>query len=88
VNSEGTLKHEYGHFLQEQAYGPQKYITAVFAPSATYNLLSRRFSSLNSNYYNMPWEYNADIRGGVNRGYASWSKIISTVYFGMQRVLP
>ena len=88
VSSEETLKHEYGHYLQEREYGCVKYISAVFVPSATYNLLSRYSTSLSANYYNMPWEYNADIRGDVNREHATWSETVSTVYFIIQRFLP
>ena len=88
VKSSETLKHEYGHFLQERQYGSIKYISTVFYPSATYNGLSRLFPSLNHNYYNMPWEYDADMRGDVNRSHASWSGIISDIYFAVQRILP
>ena len=88
VSSAETLKHEYGHFLQEQEFGCGKYISAVFIPSAAYNLLSRKNPVLNDNYYNMPWEYDADIRGGAQRDHAPWSETISTAYFEILRKLP
>ena len=88
VKSSETLKHEYGHYLQEKQYGTVKYISAIFIPSATYNGLSRLFPDLNYNYYNMPWEYDADKRGNVNRDHASWSDSFADGYFAIQGMLP
>ena len=76
-----TLKHEYGHILQEKELGPVNYIIQVFAPSVTYNLISRYDDALLDNYYSMPWEYDADMRGGVKRNHASWAEDIATEYF-------
>ena len=80
-----TLNHEYGHILQEKEFGTKKYIGVVFVPSATYNLLSRYSDSLRDNYHNMPWEYDADMRGGVNRGYAPWAQTVSNIYWAVWR---
>ena len=59
-----TLNHEYGHIVQERLLTTPKYIESVFVPSAFYNLLSR---FIDIDYYNQPWEYDADMRGGVTR---------------------
>ena len=75
------LNHEYGHILQERELGLYKYIHMIAIPSVTYNLLSRRSKVLNDNYYNMPWEYDADIRGNVSRSHMVWSKPLTELYY-------
>ena len=80
ASKERLLNHEYGHVLQEQEIGTPQYLAAVFVPSATYNLLSRKNPVLDQNYYNMPWEYDADVRGGVDREHASWAEGLSFIY--------
>ena len=77
------LRHEYGHILQEREYGETKYLLIVAMPSVTYNLISRGNKAASDNYYNMPWEYDADIRGNVNRPHAVWAQPFSVVYFGV-----
>ena len=77
------LRHEYGHILQERKYGKTKYLLIVAVPSVTYNLISRGNEAASNNYYNMPWEYDADIRGNVNRPHAEWAQPFSAVYFGV-----
>ena len=73
-----TLNHEYGHILQEKELGTKNYISAVALPSVVYNALSRESDILRRNYYNMPWEYDADRRGGVYRSdYAWWAERVS-----------
>ena len=74
------LNHEYGHILQEREFGTVKYLAAIFVPSVAYNFASRYSPSLNQNYYNMPWEYDADARGGVNREHSVWARNISNLY--------
>ena len=75
------LNHEYGHSLQEKQYGTLEYIFKVAIPSVTYFFLSDYSTALDENYHNMPWEYDADMRGGVNRGYSSWADEASKGYF-------
>ena len=79
------LNHEYGHVQQEKELGTVKYLIAVFIPSAMYNLASRCDSSLSKLYYSMPWEYDADARGGIDRGYESWAESVSKRYFDFWR---
>ena len=82
--SENTLRHEYGHSLQEKEMGTGLYIVAVAMPSITYNIMSRNNDTLYMNYYNMPWEYDADRRGrvhGRNGYYAEWAQRVSDIYF-------
>ena len=62
--------------------GTAKYLSSVFVPSATYNLLSRYNIDLYNNYYNMPWEYDADMRVNVYReDHSSWANWVADLYF-------
>ena len=79
--TETSLQHEYGHILQEQYLGAANYINYVFVPSALYNLFSRFNDNLHNNYYNMPWEYDADIRGQAERNHDDWAEVLSELYF-------
>lgn len=54
-----TIKHEYGHLVQEKKYGELFYIIYVAIPSITHR------ESDPIKYYSYPWEYGADIYGGV-----------------------
>lgn len=59
-----------------------KYFITVFAPSSIYNLMSRESTTLHDNYFNMPWEYNADLRGGVDRGERDiWVEVVNIMYW-------
>ena len=61
-----TVKHEWGHTQQERILGTPLYIIRVVIPS-----LYGYFNTPYDEYYSQPWEYSADILGGVNRkGYA------------------
>lgn len=54
----------------------------VAIPSMCYNLASRGNDTLLNNYYNMPWEYDADSRSKVNRGDSpTWAEPIRDKYF-------
>ena len=76
-----ALDHEYGHFLQEQEMGTVAYFFDVGIPSIIYNLISRSNKVVRLNYYNMPWEYDADMRGGVIRKHAEWAKALNETYW-------
>jgi len=79
-----TLKHEYGHILQEREMGTGLYVVAVAIPSVTCYFMSKNNEFLETNYYNMPWEYDADRRGrvyGRDGYYAEWAEEASQKYF-------
>ena len=67
-----SLAHERGHREQSRLLGPV-YLLAVGIPSAACNLTDRWFhrdwDDLERNvwYYTLPWEADADERGGVHR---------------------
>jgi RHS repeat-associated protein len=80
------LNHEYGHILQEKELGTLKYFFAIAIPSVTFNLLSDYSDFLKNNYYNMPWEYDADMRGGVSRPqHNKYADYISKLYMCLWR---
>ncbi len=60
-------------------------------PSVIYNGLTRVESSwfnstwMYDNYYNMPWEYNADLNSGIVRPeHKPWAKGIHDLYWGIK----
>jgi hypothetical protein len=62
--------------------GTGAYLVAVAIPSMIVNLLAREEDSFfEKNYYNMPWERNADERGGVTRNYSSWADSLASLWF-------
>ena len=85
-----TLKHEYGHILQERVLGMGKYIQHIALPSVIYNLMARKSAVLSENYFNTPWEKGADILGRIeNReGDAVWSYDLAILYFAYSILVP
>jgi len=79
-NNVDILNHEYGHVLQARERGIRMYVASVFIPSATYNFFSRGNTLLSENYYNMPWECSADIRGQVEWEHPIWAEILGILY--------
>ena len=59
-----TLKHEYGHSVQENLLG-KAYIISVAIPSALYCGYDMLTDGSSFDYYSMPWERTADWLGGV-----------------------
>jgi len=59
-----TIKHEFGHSIQERILG-FSFWTTVAIPSMLYFKFG---SSEDIDYYSTPWERTADWLGGVNRG--------------------
>ncbi len=57
-----TVQHEYGHYRQLEELDYAKYTVYVAIPS-----LIGYWSDV-ENYYSQPWEYGADLYGGVDRG--------------------
>ena len=75
-----TVKHEYGHTKQFFSMGILGYAVCVAVPSISCNLLDR-MNLLQYDYYSSPWEYDADMYGGVNRGnYESWADVVNKIY--------
>ena len=85
LKTKHTLNHEYGHILQEQEMGTFKYFFIVAIPSVSFNYLSLNTKyHTEEYYYNLPWEYDADIRGGVTRDYhKSWAGNARDWYFNI-----
>ena len=74
-----TVRHEYGHTLQLEEMGILSYTTFVVAPSIVCYWLDEA-GSLDAHYYSLPWEYEADIYGGV-KGRAGYSSSVKQSYF-------
>ncbi len=56
-----TVRHEYGHCVQLDEVGMLKYLVFVAGPS-----VKGYWSGLSdSAYYSQPWEYGADMYGGL-----------------------
>lgn len=88
ANRERILNHEYGHTLQEKEIGIAHYVIGVAIPSSTFFKLAKKYELIDNNYYNLPWEYDADMRGGVVRDHADWANIISKFYMGIWKNTP
>ena len=85
VNSTSVVRHEYGHTQQLEALGLTTYLSTVVLPSTVCFHLTQAGVLPHENYYNYPWEYKADQFGDVTRDYASWSYIVSNIYWQMSR---
>ena len=66
VTDADLVKHEYGHKLQRKKLGFFKYIGKIFVPSFLCHKLMLK-KKLPYSYYSLPFEYEADILGGVKR---------------------
>ena len=81
-----TLDHEYGHILQEKELGTGLYFAAVALPSVSCNYIPVLNKYAAEYYYSLPWEYDADMRGGVDRGdYQPWAEKYREKYFDLFR---
>ena len=81
------LNHEYGHTLQQEEIGTIRYLSYVALPSIVINVVSRKSKVIADNYYNFPWEYDADMRGGVYRPeHNSFSAFSSALYWSIIRM--
>lgn len=70
------VRHEYGHFLQYQKIGVVKYTIGVGVPS-----LICFWSGVDyGTYYSLPWEYGAELYGGVMREEYKYGKYANTVH--------
>ncbi len=78
-----TLNHEYGHILQERELGTGRYFVQVAIPSVIGCVLYNSGNDfIRANYFNLPWERDADRRGNVTRDeHTPESIVISFGYF-------
>ena len=67
-----TIKHEWGHFVQEKYYGELLYLIYIAYPSVTHRGVNYYYY-----YYSQPWEYGADAFGGV-KGYPHYTSDASS----------
>lgn len=77
-----TLNHELGHIQQYEELGFVKYMEFIAIPSMCYNLVSRCNDVIYDNYFNMPWEYDADKRVNIDRdAHSTWAESVRDIYF-------
>ena len=76
-----TVKHEWGHTVQQSLIGTPKYMTRIAAPS----VISCIVNPSSKTYYSLPWERSADFFGGASRttGYHAGSDVVAGLYLIM-----
>lgn len=76
-----TIKHEWGHTVQQSLIGTPKYITRIAVPSVVGCIINPSSRT----YYSLTWERSADLFGGVNRsdGYYEDSDVEAVLYLIM-----
>ncbi|WMJ23151.1 hypothetical protein RBG61_00400 [Paludicola sp. MB14-C6] len=83
------VKHEYGHTIQFDKMGPVDYVKYVAIPSVTYYNLTKNGKVPHELYYNMPWEYQAELYGNVTeRDHEPWANKVNKIYSDLVNVLP
>lgn len=78
-----TLKHEYGHYVQEQELGTVAYLIGIFAPSALCSAYSNYKYISDEKYYSLPWEITAESFGDVHRSiqYVDGAQTRGNIYY-------
>ena len=81
-DADQILLHEYGHAVQYQDLGPQKYACAIIVPSLIGYGISEIWPSYNDNYFRQPWENWASLTGNAESMIANdfVSRLIATIY--------
>ena len=72
-----TVKHEWGHTVQQALMGTPKFMTRIAAPSLIGAALNVE------DYYSQPWERSADFFGGATHSYSDDSGFWAGLYFIM-----
>ena len=80
TDADQIVQHEYGHTVQMANMGVTMYSIAVAVPSVIGNRVDAS-GNMPFNYYSQPWEYGADIYGGVTgRAYDNWAYWVYPIY--------
>jgi hypothetical protein len=74
VSDINTVKHEYGHYVHLTLVGIDNYVVRVVLPSVIGYASNVPYDV----YYSQPWEYIAEILGGVNRNNYNYSDFSDT----------
>ena len=80
INGRGinTVKHEWGHTVQQSLIGTPKYLARIALPS----IIGCIANPPSKTYYSLPWERSADFFGGVvSTDYYEGSGIVAGWYF-------
>ena len=81
IISTNLVRHEYGHTVQLRELGVNAYVIAVVIPSVTCYWLDVNGKLPASIYYNLPWEYTADVYGRVTWEHHYWAESIGNIYW-------
>lgn len=79
VHSTATVNHEYGHYVHLMLIGVDNYVSRVALPSVIGYACNVPYNV----YYSQPWEYIAEVLGGVHRNnynYLEYSNISGALY--------
>ena len=87
LNDETILAHEYGHYLQLQDVGMEKYLQFVALPSVTCWVLTELEILSYEVYYDKAWECMADIYGNVSRSHAEGAEEAALSYWEIVKSL-
>lgn len=80
IDDPNLVRHEYGHTVQSKKIGLADYIRQVAIPSLCGYLLNETLLPPGL-YYNLPWEYTADVYGGVTWSHMDFADEISALYW-------
>ena len=81
IDDPNLVRHEYGHTVQLKKIGLADYIRQVAIPSLCGYLLNETSLLPPGLYYNLPWEYTADVYGGVTWSHMDFADEISALYW-------
>ena len=88
---EGTIDHEYGHFVHEKMIGTPAYLSTVAVPSVLHCGMDMLFDNIDTpTYYSLPWEQIAEQLGGATSAsqYKSYAEDLSILYFIYTTIVP
>jgi len=74
-----TVKHEWGHTVQEAILGPIFYSVKIATPS----LISSHIKMNSKDYFSKPWERSAEFFGNARSSYSysQFSDVNAAIYF-------
>ena len=81
IDDPNLVRHEYGHTVQLKKIGLADYISKVAIPSLCGYILNENKLLPPGLYYNLPWEYTADVYGGVTWNHMDFADEIAAIYW-------
>ena len=81
------IRHEYGHVLQLLDLGLEGYVSLVAIPSIIGFAADELGVLPEGMYYNLPWEYVADMYGQAGRGHSPAAAPIAEAYWNFAKIV-